>query len=333
MSAPAPWRLIDGERLIAFGRGEAARSAALLEQRGFRDYALITTRRASSSLPQLAELAGVIAIAGAGLVADVAAALREQVTGRPLVALGGGRVIDAAKAIAALERADRPEGAAAIPTTLSGAELTQIHRRLEGTEGPSVRPSLVICDPELMASQPMPDLASSAMNALAHACEARWNANSTALTDAIAEQGARLLCDGLEPDEPDRDALALGAVQAAHAFGQIGVGVHHLVCQTIVQRVGVPHAATNAVILPHSFSLMAMRAPAAIAALDRAFGRAAGTRVRAAAMRAGATRLRELGHPLDEYRALVPAMLARPELSRTPGVTEEDLLSLVEAAW
>jgi len=26
-------------------------------------------------------------------------------------------------------------------------------------------------------------------------------------------------------------------------------------------------------------------------------------------------------------------MLARPELARTPGVTEQDLVSLVEAAW
>jgi maleylacetate reductase len=266
-------------------------------------------------------------------VVDVAAALREQVTGHPIVALGGGRVIDAAKAIGALERAQRPEGVAAIPTTLSGAELTPIHRQLAGTEGGPIRPSLVICDPEVMASQPLPDLAASAMNALAHACEARWNANGNPITDATAERGARLLSDGLAPTTPDRDALALGAVQAAHAFGLVGVGVHHVVCQTIVQRLGTPHAATNAVILPHAFALMAMREPAAISALDRAFGTDSGTRVRAAAMRAGVTRLRQFGHTLDEYRALVPLMLERAELSRTPGVTEHDLLSLVEAAW
>jgi maleylacetate reductase len=334
VSPRANWTLLDGERLIAYGTGEAARNGrALLESRGFGDYALITTRRASSSVPQLAELARVIAIAEPGLVVDVAAALREQVTGHPLVALGGGRVIDAAKAIGALERADRPEGVAAIPTTLSGAELTSIHRRLPGTEGGSIRPSLAICDPEVMASQPMPQLAASAMNALAHACEARWNSNGTPLTDAIAERGAGLLADGLEPDAPDREALALGAVHAAHAFGLVGVGVHHVVCQTIVQRLGTPHAATNAVVLPFAFALMARRAPASITALDRAFGRAAGTRVRAAAMRAGATRLRQFGHTLDAYRALVPAMAERSELSRNPSVTEQDLASLVEEAW
>jgi maleylacetate reductase len=334
VSPRSHWLLVDGERLISYGPGEAGRnSALLLEQRGFSEYALITTQRASRDVPQLAERARVIALAEPGLVVDVAAALREQVTGHPIVALGGGRVIDAAKAIGALERTERPEGVAAIPTTLSGAELTPIHRQLAGTEGGPIRPSLVICDPEVMASQPLPELAASAMNALAHACEARWNANGNPITDATAERGARLMSDGLAASTPDRDALALGAVQAAHAFGLVGVGVHHVVCQTIVQRLGTPHAATNAVILPHAFALMAMREPSAISALDRAFGTDSGTRVRAAAMRAGVTRLRQFGHTLDEYRALVPLMLERAELSRAPGVTEHDLLSLVEAAW
>jgi hypothetical protein len=57
------------------------------------------------------------------------------------------------------------------------------------------------------------------------------------------------------------------------------------------------------------------------------------TRVRAAARRAGPTELRELGHALDEYRSCVPAMLSRPELARTPGIGEADLIALVEAAW
>jgi maleylacetate reductase len=328
------WTLADAERLIVYGHGAADEEAqALLEERGFARYALITTARASSSVTGLADRAAVVALAGRGLVVDVATALREQVRGLPLVALGGGRVIDAAKAIGALERAARPEGVAAIPTTLSGAELTPIHRQLEGTEGGSIRPSLVICDPGLMASQPMPELAASAMNALAHACEARWSAHGSDITDTIAERAAQLLAYGLMMKEPKREALALGAVLAGHSFGLVGTGVHHIVCQTIVQRLGTPHAGTNAVILPHALDLMARQAPEAIAALDRALGSDAADTVRTVSARAGATRLHEFGHTLDEYRALVPAMLARPDLARTPGVTEQDLLSLVEAAW
>jgi alcohol dehydrogenase class IV len=216
---------------------------------------------------------------------------------------------------------------AAIPTTLSGAELTPIHRQLPGTEGGPLRPSLVVCDPGLMASQPMPELAASAMNALAHACEARWVANGNPLTDAIAERAARLLCDGLAMREPDREALALGAVEAAYSFGLVGTGVHHIVCQTIVRALATPHAGTNAVILPHSLALMARLEPTATAALPDA------SAVRRRAARAGVTRLREFGHTLDEYRSLVPAMLERPDLARTPGATGEDLVALVEAAW
>ncbi len=334
MTERTHWRLADAERLIAYGRGVAEEdSHELLEQRGFAGYALITTERAAASVPGLVGGAAVVALAGPGLVVDVATALREQVVGLPLVALGGGRVIDAAKAIGALERAARPEGVAAIPTTLSGAELTPIHRQLEGTEGGSIRPSLVICDPDLMASQPMPELAASAMNALAHACEARWSANGSDITDTIAERAAQLLAYGLMLEEPNREALALGAVLAGHSFGFVGTGVHHIVCQTIVQRLGTPHAGTNAVILPHSLALMAERAPGSIAALDHAFKSDAGGVVRRVAARAGTTRLRAFGHTLDEYRALVPAMFARPDLARTPGVTEQDLQSLVEAAW
>jgi alcohol dehydrogenase class IV len=333
LSERAEWTLVDGERLVRFGRGSASAAGPLLRERGFPGYALVTTQRASASVPVLAEGADVVAIAPPGLVADVAAGLRDEVAGRPLVALGGGRVIDAAKAIAAAERERRPEGVAAIPTTLSGAELTPIHRLLPGTTGGRVRPSLVICDPQIMASQPLPELAASAMNALAHACEARWLADGNPVADAIAELGARLLVDGLAPDEPDRDALALGSVEAALAFGVSGVGVHHVVCQTLVQSLRLPHAATNAIMLPHVFALMATRAPEAIAALARVLGPDAVGRVRAAARRSGPTRLRELGPTLDEYRSCVPAMLSRPELARTPGIGETELVALVEAAW
>ena len=257
---------------MRFGRGTADEAGAILSERGFTGYALVTTERARASVPSLAERADVVAIAPPGLVADIAGALRPSVAGEPLVALGGGRVIDTAKAIAAAERAERPEGVCAIPTTLSGAELTPIHRTLPGTTGQRVRPSLVICDPAIMASQPMPELAASAMNALAHACEARWLADGNPISDAIAERGAGLLTAGLEHVAPDRDALALGAVEAALAFGLSGVGVHHVVCQTLVQSLGLPHAATNAIILPHVFALMASRAPEAIGALDLALG-------------------------------------------------------------
>ena len=61
---------------------------------------------------------------------EVAARLIEDVGDGDLVALGGGRVIDVAKAIAAVGGGR----VAALPTTLSGAEMTAIHRLPEGHE-------------------------------------------------------------------------------------------------------------------------------------------------------------------------------------------------------
>ena len=66
----------------------------------------------------------------AGPVPDAAAALIDAVRNPTLVALGGGRVIDTAKAIAAV----RGGRVCAMPTTLSGAEMTTIHRLPAGRE-------------------------------------------------------------------------------------------------------------------------------------------------------------------------------------------------------
>jgi hypothetical protein len=85
-----------------------------------------------------------------GLVDELSAALLEEVPDAPLiVALGGGRVIDTAKAVAA-GRGGVPR-VAAIPTTLSAAEMTRVHRLPAGREAQStpVRPAIVLNDPAL----------------------------------------------------------------------------------------------------------------------------------------------------------------------------------------
>ena len=57
-------------------------------------------------------------------------------------------MIDVAKAIAAV----RGGRVAALPTTLSGAEMTRIHRLPEGHEAPTgwCGPQVVLADPPLM---------------------------------------------------------------------------------------------------------------------------------------------------------------------------------------
>jgi alcohol dehydrogenase class IV len=262
----------------------------------------------------------------AGSVADVAAAVRPEVAGRPVVALGGGRVIDSAKAIGAADGLP----VAALPTTLSGAELTGFHRLPAGVEGRSpVRPSLVVADPVLMASAPMPLLAATALNALAHAIEALYTPLASPVASMAALRGANLIARGLDGEgEPQRTELALGALLAGYASGAAGYAVHHVVCQTIVRVGGTPHAQTNATMLPHSVRLMRDRAPEAIRRVDEAIGDPARL-----AARAEVSGLRALGFDEALVGDVVGAVLPRPELANTPSPPgEAELRTYVEGA-
>ena len=139
--------------------------------------------------------------------------------------------------------------------------MTPFHRMPAGVdEFRLVRPSLVIAVPALMASQPMPDLAASAMNALAHAIEALY----TPLANPVAEQAALRAVELIAPALADERARA-HRPRARRAAGRLrerlaGFAVHHAVCQTIVRVCGTPHAQTNAVMLPHFVRIMELRA-------------------------------------------------------------------------
>ena len=328
------WR--DGERLVRFRSGAAAEAREALTGAGFGRYALLTTERARRSVPELAEGAGVVLEVPPGRVDELSAQLLGQVGSRSPVALGGGRVIDVAKAIAGAG-----EGrCAAIPTTLSGAEMTGFHRLPAGVSGAhSVRPALVVADPELMASQPAPGLAASAMNAMAHAMEALYTPLANPVGDMAALRGAELIARHLPDAEPDRGRLALGALLAGYASGAAGLAVHHAVCQTVVRVAGSPHAETNAVMLPHFAALMASRAPEAMGRLARALGDphedpegAAGLLSKLAA-RSGHTRLSTLG--VEEEQLPKIASLAREHrgVAITPDPPGEDELeALLRAA-
>ncbi len=319
----------DGERLIRYGAGALDDAPALLHARGFDGYALLTTERARAAAPALVDGADVVLEVPPGQVAEAAAAVRAAVDGRPVVALGGGRVVDSAKAIAGADGV----ACAALATTLSGAEMTGFHRLPAGVEGGTlVRPSLVVADPALMASQPMPALAASALNALAHAVEALYTPLANPVASMAALRGAELIARGLlDGDEPDRLAVALGALLAGYASGQTGYAVHHVVCQTIVRVGGTPHAQTNAAVLPRVIRFMRGRAPAQIGMLESALGGSDVPGLLEA--RADVSGLRALGFDPALVDDVVQAVLPRAELQNTPQPPgEAELRELVDAA-
>jgi alcohol dehydrogenase class IV len=322
------WR--DGERTIRFGRGVVAEAVEVL---GGPGYALLTTERAAGMAPAVVEGAAAVHTLGPGLVDELAGELLGAVARERVVGLGGGRVVDAAKALAAASGGTQV--AMAVPTTLSGAEMTRIHRRARGADqrAPTVRARVVVNDPELSASQPLAELAASALNALGHAIEGPCTPLANPVATLAAHDGARLLARSLG-EAPDRDGLALGALLAGYVIDSTGYGLHHVLSQTLVRVGGAGHGPANAVLLPHTTGALAWRFPQRIDALGLALeGDPADVAARMC-VHTGATRLRDLGLDHDVLAQCAETAAERPELDLTPPRADRaELLALYEAAW
>ncbi len=328
------WR--DGARTVVMRSGAAFDLPGLLEDHDVVEYELLSTARALADAPGLDGHASKTHQVETGSVADIASGLLDGLGAatETLVAFGGGRVIDTAKAIASISGA----AVVAIPTTLSGAEMTDLHRFPSGAEhrasGP-VRPELVIADPDLMTSQPEADLRASAMNALAHGADSLYTPFANPISRITALSGSRLIAEALEPDQATRGGgLALGAIFCGYAIDSGRFAIHHVVCQTLVGTCGSSHAETNSSILPGAMAMMRDRAPLEIALFAQAIGSEpdeVAARISALGRppglgAAGADRSR-LEQALDEIEA-------RPELRFAPQPPgRSQIRELVEAAW
>ena len=304
----------DGERTIRFGRGMAAEAVGVL---GGPGYALLTTPRAMQAMPHVVEAAGSVHEIAPGRVDELAGARLGTIGHDRIVALGGGRVIDVAKALAAASGGTAR--AMAIPTTLSGAEMTRVHRQAvgapEGTSG--VRPSVVVNDPALSASQPEPELAASALNALGHAAEGPCTPRANPVATLAALEAARLLT-GAFRRAPDRDALALGALLAGYTIDSTIYGLHHVLSQTLVRLAGIGHGPANAIMLPHTLGALAWRFSEWYERLGAATGGDPAEVAGRLCALTGATTLGGLGVGNDTLDACADAAAERPELDLTP---------------
>jgi maleylacetate reductase len=305
------FRHVDAARTIVFGPDALAQAADLLGE----GYTLLSTPRAATTARGVADRAAAIIDVPAGPVDAVAAQLREHAKGTRLVALGGGRVIDVAKALAA---ADPPREVVAIPTSLSGAEMTGVHRHAQGVpaDTPRVRPHVVINDPALSASLPADALAAGTANALAHATVGLLSDRATPIGRAVAREAIAQLVTGWSQADPDRPALALGALLAGWAVDHSGLGPHHALAQTAARVAQVGHAEANAALLPATIAALRARRPEAFEQLDARLGvtlEAVATELRA---RAGADGLGSMTTDEAVLDGAVHAALKRPELAR-----------------
>jgi maleylacetate reductase len=209
------------------------------------------------------------AIAEAGL----SAARETEADG--LVAVGGGSAIGLAKAIA------REIGLPilAVPTTYSGSEATSIFgisdgaRKVTGRDA-RVLPRTIVYDPDLTLGLPAAVSAASGMNAIAHCVESFWADGRTPVTLALASEAMRRFAGNLPAvvaDGSDREARAecLIAAWLAGSVLSVSNGLQHKLAH-VLGGLGLPHAETHAIILPHVMRFNLKAAPDANARLVQA---------------------------------------------------------------
>jgi alcohol dehydrogenase class IV len=332
------WR--DAGRTVVLRLGGIEDAPRLLAEHGMEPFELLSTQRHLAAAPQLVSAAAAVhdlpAADPATAVPETSAALLDSVGTPNLVALGGGRAIDTAKAVAAVTGAR----VAAIPTTMSGAEMTGIHRLPAGAEDQVkslVRPELVIAEPEAMTSAPEPELRASSMNALAHGADSLYTPFANPVSEMTALRGAELIAASLDEDpaERNRNALAQGSLLCGYAIDSGSFALHHVICQTIVRVCGAPHAGVNAAILPRAMAFMTSRAPDGLVPLATALGTEPDA-IEARILELGGNPLGlgDQGADRSKLPEALESMSLRPELAFTPEPpTTDELQKLIDQAW
>jgi alcohol dehydrogenase class IV len=332
------WR--DAGRTVVCRDDGVSAAPRLLAEHGMEPFELLSTARHLDRAGELAAAATVVRelppADPATAVPGTAASLLGTADSPHLVALGGGRVIDTAKAIASVTGAR----VAAIPTTMSGAEMTGIHRLPAGAETQVrqlVRPALVIADPDAMTSAPEPELRASSMNALAHGADSLYTPFANPVSKMTALRGAELIAASLDeaPAERNRPALAQGSILCGYAIDSAAFALHHVICQTLVRTCGGTHAAVNAAILPRAMSFLVPRVPDNLEPLAAAIGTSPqAIEPRLLELGGNPSGLGEQGADRSKLPEAIDAMLMRPELAFTPEPpTRSDLEALVDQAW
>jgi alcohol dehydrogenase len=212
-------------------------------------------------------------------VVNEAAKVARNLKADSLVSLGGGSVIDTAKALAILlkeggnledyqgmQMLDRPQTLhISIPTTAgTGSEVTfaavvKDHDRNQKVLlfDYHIAPNVAVLDPHMVVGLPSQITAFTGMDALTHAVEAIHVLQRNPITDALALHAIRLIATYLHRSvENGDDLLARGQMQiaatmAGMAFSNAMVGLVHAMAHSLGGRFGVPHGLANAILLPH----------------------------------------------------------------------------------
>jgi alcohol dehydrogenase class IV len=312
-------------------------------------------------------------------VADQAVSLARRFSPALVIGVGGGSVLDVAKLSAALARnpgsvldythlAGGRFTEAAVPTVLvpttagTGAEASQNAvvtagaRKAFANNHPQLLATGVILDPGLTHSLPPAVTAHTGLDALSHCLEGTLSTNATALTDAVAAQGAGLIFGALrractartrpgagagrplESSDPEARAHMLLAAYLGGLALNAGMVLGHSIAYTLANRLHLPHGLSCAIALPYTLAYNREAAADRLAALAHA----AGTDGRdIVAETAGLCRdvgipdsVRSLGLERDRLPELVDECLTQyPRPNNPRPLDRQALLALYDAMW
>jgi acetaldehyde dehydrogenase / alcohol dehydrogenase len=205
-----------------------------------------------------------------------------------IIALGGGSVMDAAKAmrlfhespqlnvtglslpfldprkrIAEFPQIEHKVRLVAIPTTsgtgseVSPAAVISVGKRKVTLIDYTLVPDMAIIDPHLTLTLPKEMTADTGIDALTHALEAIVSIFASPFTDAFCVQAARLIFTSLPRAYQDgsdleaRTAMHNAATIAGLAFSNAFVGLNHALAHPVGATFGIAHGRANAIFLPH----------------------------------------------------------------------------------
>lgn len=261
---------------------------------------------------------------------DKACDYARQVQADCIVSVGGGSVIDSAKAICVtltnggtanqhlnlmmLEGPQMPH--ICVPTTSgTGSEVTNVAVITSGGAGrklfivdPWITPNAAILDPRMTVSLPGMMTVTTAMDAMTHAVEAMTSIMSNPVCDGHAIQAIKLIRENLpkvvaEPgNEKARLNLQIAATMAGWAFTIAQVGLAHGMAHTLGTLHHLPHGAACGIVLPKVMRYNVDFATDKLASVAQAMGvNTLGMDQKTAALAAAdaiETLMKETGHPM-----------------------------------
>ena len=218
-----------------------------------------------------------------------------------IVAVGGGSVIDTAKAISiimtntehsgvtsldgAVETRNKGLPLFALPTTAgTAAEVTINYVITDETNMKKMVcvdvhdiPVCAIIDPDLMQSMPQSLASTTGMDALTHAMEgyitkAGWLIPDMFHINAIALIYKNLAKAANEKDDIAIEKMAYAQYIAGMGFSNVGLGIVHSMAHSLGAFFDTPHGLANSILLPHVMRFNGQVCPDLFRNMGRAFG-------------------------------------------------------------